>query len=455
MLEDKLKKEIIDNLNNLNKTNLLEVESQTNKLFSILKMKYGINSNVEFKNSSIESDVKLEKDPKDIYINHFDNFNINDDNNYCRHYYNLSINEIVEYAKRNIFVFLSKRIGGVLKVHAGKEGEIFIPEIVIRKLQLTNGSLVEIVKVREVLNSQGFIKSSDLKVHEYKDITPFNKDYNFTGCIVKRYYDKTSKQKYLIIEENIVGHKIKDVFGIEFLMISDKDIEKFKIKDGDIVDISWSSFATTASVNIAWKYKRLNFSIEQNKNLYRLEFSKLPNRDVLIKNLISPRYNLYPVSNLTIESTVISPTNTDEVSKEIKKQKLTENRKFIIKEAPKNTNSVKKIEPVNKTDFIPQTLKGYKICLIGASSRAVKVLENRGAIVTSYDGSSNSSRKENEMFHKSDLLVFVVNNISHAIYYRLKNKAQIEGVKVLHYNGTNENILLESVYESLDINSTI
>lgn len=459
MLEDKLKKEIILDLNKLNKDNLLEIEDKTNNLFNILKLKYGIKDTKKNIVEDILESKTIENEPKDIYVNHFHNYVINDSEESTKTRYDLSVKEIEEYAKRNIFVFLTRRIGGILKTYCGKSGELFIPERVIRELQLKSGTLVEIVAVKKVLNSNGFIISSDLKIYKEKNIHQGNVNSNFSGCIIRRIYDKKEKTKHLVIEDNVVGHKIKEVFGIDRLFISDNDIKKFKLKDGDIVDISWGSYQSISNIGISWKYKRYFASVEDNINRYILIFSQLDNKEKLIENLISPRYNLYTKTPFEVKSEFVQSSYQNLIEKEVK----SDTPNFVIKEKLINNfleqedDDNKVIENVNtnKITEIPQPLKGFKICLIGGSPRAIKTLEDRGATVISYDGSSNSSRKENEMFHKTDLLVFVVNNIGHSIYYRLKNKAQIEGINVLHYNNFNDNLLLQSIYKELNINSTI
>ena len=157
---------------------------------------------------------------------------------------NEEINEEIRQREIDDLVYkFDRRIkGGFLQ-----EINAFVPEKVVRELDLQHGDLVHAVKIQDATPDSP--PHYDFSVAEYKD-EPAPKDrvqinYGVVG------YDKLLGR--YTVDTTMDGKPIRIGEALQTILINEKDVEDFKLEEGDIVDLA---YYTTQSefIRIIWRY---------------------------------------------------------------------------------------------------------------------------------------------------------------------------------------------------------
>lgn len=153
--------------------------------------------------------------------------------------------------------FNQKLKGGT--IHKSKQ--IYVPEKIVRELALNNGDFVRAI----------FQKYLD----KYKN----RSEYKFE--IIERTTKDLGSSREIVTMTPLKKHPELNRLFIEFTpdnselpvtsLISDYDISKYYLSEGDIIDYAYES-TNPISGSIIWKYRIENLPITQEKNVFQKEY---------------------------------------------------------------------------------------------------------------------------------------------------------------------------------------
>ena len=436
MLEKKLKNEIISDLENVNKDNVLATENKVAKLFSVLKLKYGIKEESIVNTPTANKElVRLSKKERvrEIFIDK--------EEDYLMTNYGLSAESLTKHAYNYEYVFTPKRIGGILSTFR-TDFEIYVPEQIIRELKLTNGTIVRLLSTDKIIHAKPFYRKDDFEVVEHKHISIQSGLKTFLMGLVQAEVVRGTKKLY--VETDIFYNPIEINSNPVKYYLERHDIQTLRLKENDIIDLSWYEDGSIPTVSVNWKYLKKFTSSEEN-----LEYVRHQLYSGLEIQSMSPLYSYQDFDFSNYEDTI----KIDKASLNNMKEKL--NAGFNIRRRDENSVYSTHDTP-SDNGIIPLTLKGKRIVLVGSMNKNTSLesmLESRGAKVSILTDSK--IKGQNDIIRNSDLIVFYTSRISHSDYNRMKNVADMNDVKILHFDKTNNEELLKLIYSEFKINSSI
>lgn len=160
----------------------------------------------------------------------------------------------------NSYIFQRRLRGGIGIQKLNKEEAIeLIPESVVREQELETGDIVKIEKHIDGINKHRFTKQKHMPKADISEEYPIT---SYDNAIV--YYDDIIK-KYTVksyCDEN-------GIKTIPQIIIHDNDVERYGLKDGDIVDVAHSPSRSIARVRWLYNSNQSHYVKPQKSSFYK------------------------------------------------------------------------------------------------------------------------------------------------------------------------------------------
>ncbi|MCX3303648.1 hypothetical protein OTK50_00205 [Bacillus sp. NEAU-CP5] len=161
-----------------------------------------------------------------------------------------STNEKDEIVNQSLYEFQRKAVGGELQSLSESHPSLFIPETVIRDLEIASGDIIQV----DPTEVDGRYDFSLYKKINIDGIEPDRREFRY--CIVEAVNDQ------LIVQQSALDGPIHIDGKEKSLFINDYTKEKFNLTEGSIVDVAY--LVSEEKLQIAWRH---NLTLLRNRLL--------------------------------------------------------------------------------------------------------------------------------------------------------------------------------------------